>query len=145
MGDNFIYPDLKDVKSEAKFIIDKGNKTISLIGGDTKVFDNTSTLPDQGTFYSGLGLADNDQGRISVYNSDGTRRTIQLTPADVEFWFNGHKIDKDQAKNVGTYNLRLTDDFIIKLKLLMVIMEITMSGLMERTRLLVVILTLLTM
>ena len=116
LGDNFIYPDLKDVKSEAKFIIDKGNKTISLIGGDTKVFDNTSTLPDQGTFYSGLGLADNDQGRISVYNSDGTRRTIQLTPADVEFWFNGHKIDKDQAKNVGTYNLRLTDDFINKVK-----------------------------
>ena len=30
------------------------------MGGDTKVFDNTSTLPDQGTFYSGLGLADND-------------------------------------------------------------------------------------
>ena len=116
LGDNFIYPDIKDVKSEAKFIIDKGNKTISLIGGDTKVFDNTSTLPDQGTFYSGLGLADNDQGRISVYNSDGTRRTIQLTPADVEFWFNGHKIDKDQAKNVGTYNLRLTDDFINKVK-----------------------------
>ena len=114
--DKFIYPDLKDVKSEAKFIIDKGNKTISLMGGDTKVFDNTSTLPDQGTFYSGLGLADNDQGRISVYNSDGTLRTIQLTPADVEFWFNGHKIDKDQAKNVGTYNLRLTDDFINKVK-----------------------------
>ena len=86
------------------------------MGGDTKVFDNTSTLPDQGTFYSGLGLADNDQGRISVYNSDGTLRTIQLTPADVEFWFNGHKIDKDQAKNVGTYNLRLTDDFINKVK-----------------------------
>ncbi|UWI43120.1 mucin-binding protein [Lactobacillus paragasseri] len=116
LHDNFIYPDLKDVKSEAKFIIDKGNKTISLMGGDTKVFDNTSTLPDQGTFYSGLGLADNDQGRISVYNSDGTLRTIQLTPADVEFWFNGHKIDKDQAKNVGTYNLRLTDDFINKVK-----------------------------
>ena len=114
--DNFIYPDLKDVKSEAKFIINKGNKTISLIGGDTKVFDNTSTLPDQGTFYSGLGLADNDQGRISVYNSDGTRRTIQLTPDDVEFWLNGHKIAKDQAKNVGTYNLRLTDDFINKVK-----------------------------
>ena len=104
--DNFIYPDLKDVKSEAKFIINKGNKTISLMGGDTKVFDNTSTLPDQGTFYSGLGLADNDQGRISVYNSDGNPRTIQLTPADVEFWFNGHKIAKDQAKNVGNYNLR---------------------------------------
>ena len=86
------------------------------MGGDTKVFDNTSTLPDQGTFYSGLGLADNDQGRISVYNSDGTLRTIQLTPADVEFWFNGHKIAKDQAKNVGTYNLRLTDDFINKVK-----------------------------
>ena len=116
LHDNFIYPDLKDVKSEAKFIIDKGNKTISLMGGDTKVFDNTSTLPDQGTFYSGLGLADNDQGRISVYNSDGTLRTIQLTPADVEFWFNGHKIAKDQAKNVGTYNLRLTDDFINKVK-----------------------------
>ena len=116
LHDNFIYPDLKDVKSEAKFIINKGNKTISLMGGDTKVFDNTSTLPDQGTFYSGLGLADNNQGRISVYNSDGTLRTIQLTPADVEFWFNGHKIDKDQAKNVGTYNLRLTDDFINKVK-----------------------------
>ena len=116
LHDNFIYPDLKDVKSEAKFIIDKGNKTISLMGGDTKVFDNTSTLPDQGTFYSGLGLADNDQGRISVYNSDGTLRTIQLTPADVEFWFNGHKIAKDQAKMVGTYNLRLTDDFINKVK-----------------------------
>ena len=114
--DNFIYPDLKDVKSEAKFIINKGNKTISLMGGDTKVFDNTSTLPDQGTFYSGLGLADNDQGRISVYNSDGNPRTIQLTPADVEFWFNGHKIAKDQAKNVGNYNLRLTDDFINKVK-----------------------------
>ncbi|WP_262334189.1 Rib/alpha-like domain-containing protein [Lactobacillus paragasseri] len=116
LGDNFVYPDLKDVKSEAKFIINKGNKTISLMGGDTKVFDNTSTLPEQGTFYSGLGLADDDQGRISVYNSDGTLRTIQLTPADVEFWFNGHKIDKDQAKNVGTYNLRLTDDFINKVK-----------------------------
>ena len=116
LHDNFIYPDLKDVKSEAKFIINKGNKTISLMGGDTKVFDNTSTLPDQGTFYSGLGLADNDQGRISVYNSDGSLKTIQLKPNDVEFWLNGHKIDKDQAKNVGTYNLRLTDDFINKVK-----------------------------
>ena len=114
--DNFIYPDLKDVKSEAKFIINKGNKTISLMGGDTKVFDNTSTLPDQGTFYSGLGLADDDQGRISVYNSDGTLRTIQLKPNDVEFWLNGHKIAKNQAKNVGNYNLRLTDDFINKVK-----------------------------
>ncbi|WP_421076735.1 mucin-binding protein [Lactobacillus gasseri] len=117
LGDNnFIYPDLKDVTSTAKFKIDKGNKTIFLTGGDTKVFDNTSTLPDQGTFYSGLGLGDDNQGRISVYNSDGNLKAIQLKPKDVEFWLNGHKIDKDQAKNVGNYNLRLTDDFINEVK-----------------------------
>ena len=116
MGDNFIYPDLKDVTSKATFIVAKGNKEIDLMGGDMKVFDNTSTLPDQGTFYSGLGLSDDDQGKISIYNSDGTLKTIQLTPNDVEFWLNGKKVTKDQAKSVGTYDLRLTDAFIQKVK-----------------------------
>ena len=116
LGDNFIYPDLKDVTSKATFIIAKGNKEIDLMGGDMKVFDNTSTLPDQGTFYSGLGLGDDDQGKISIYNSDGTLKTIQLTPNDVEFWLNGKKVTKDQAKSVGTYDLRLTDAFIQKVK-----------------------------
>ena len=116
LGDNFIYPDLKDVTSDAHLIINKGHKEIDLMGGDTKVFDNTSTLPDQGTFYSGLGLGDDDQGKISIYNSDGTLKTIQLTPNDVEFWLSGKKVTKDQAKSVGTYDLRLTDAFIQKVK-----------------------------
>ncbi len=116
LGDNFIYPDLKDVTSDARLIIEKGHKEIDLTGGDTKVFDNTSTLPDQGTFYSGLGLGDDDQGKISIYNSDGTLKTIQLTPNDVEFWLNGKKVTKDQAKSVGAYDLRLTDAFIQKVK-----------------------------
>ncbi|WP_347981187.1 mucin-binding protein [Limosilactobacillus portuensis] len=116
LGDNFIYLDLKDVTSDAHLIINKGHKEIDLMGGDTKVFDNTSTLPDQGTFYSGLGLGDDDQGKISIYNSDGTLKTIQLTPNDVEFWLSGKKVTKDQAKSVGTYDLRLTDAFIQKVK-----------------------------
>ncbi|WP_298493819.1 MBG domain-containing protein, partial [uncultured Lactobacillus sp.] len=116
LGDKFIYPDLKDVTSDAQLIINKGYKKIDLMGGDTKVFDNTSTLPDQGTFYSELGLGDDDQGKISIYNSDGTLKTIQLTSNDVEFWLNGKKVTKDQAKNVGTYDLRLTDAFIQKVK-----------------------------
>lgn len=55
-------------------------------------------------------------GRISIYKHDGTITTIQLAPNDVEFWLNGQKVAKDQAKNVGEYDLRLTDDFINKVK-----------------------------
>lgn len=51
LGDDFIYPDFKDVTNKATLTIDKGNKEIELNGSDTKVFDNTSTLPDQDTFY----------------------------------------------------------------------------------------------
>ncbi|MCZ3673995.1 adhesin, partial [Lactobacillus gasseri] len=116
LGDNFIYPDFKDVTNKATLTIDKGNKEIELNGLDTKVFDNTSTLPDQDTFYSGLSLGNDDVGRISIYKHDGTITTIQLAPNDVEFWLNGQKVAKDQAKNVGEYDLRLTDDFINKVK-----------------------------
>ena len=116
LGDDFIYPDFKDVTNKATLTIDKGNKEIELNGSDTKVFDNTSTLPDQDTFYSGLSLGNDDVGRISIYKHDGTITTIQLAPNDVEFWLNGQKVAKDQAKNVGEYDLRLTDDFINKVK-----------------------------
>lgn len=117
-GDDYSYPDLKDVTSTATLTVEKGTKEIDLNGVDSKTFDNTSTLPDQNSFYSSLGLGnDGDMpGQISIYQPNGKLKTIQLSPDDVEFWLNGKKVDKAEAKNVGLYDLRLTDEFINKVK-----------------------------
>ena len=121
LGDLYADSEVQDsnITSDATFTIDKGHKEIDLNGYDSKTFDNTADIPSQDTFYTGLSLSqDSDQpGQISIYDSkDGKLHTITLEPEDVEFWLDGKKISKDQAKNVGSYSLRLTDSFIQKVK-----------------------------
>ncbi|TVU97458.1 YSIRK-type signal peptide-containing protein [Lactobacillus gasseri] len=108
LGDDFIYPDLKDITSTAKLTINKGRKEFALMGGTEKIYDGTTTLPDN--YLDTFGLADDAGSSMSVYKPDGTKVTITLKQDDVRLRDNSKPI------NVGKNDVVLSDEFINNLK-----------------------------
>lgn len=108
LGDDYDYPDLEDVTSDATLIVTPGQTDIFLNGGAEKPYDGTDKLPN--TFNTAFGLGNNDTNSITVYQADGTPVRVTLKKGDIALK------DGSQPINVGNYGVILTDQFKNRLK-----------------------------
>ncbi|HJF54347.1 MAG TPA: MucBP domain-containing protein [Limosilactobacillus coleohominis] len=105
--DDFTYPDLTAVTSSATLDIQKANKEVILHGSGYKPYDGTNDLS---SFQTQFALGDNNANKVTVFKSDGTPVTIALQKDDVVLK-NG-----ENPINVGSYDVKLSDNFINKVK-----------------------------